>query len=135
MRDAMAEGADNDLGVFGEASGEITSGPATSIFESLRKIPVVERAKRADFLFEERVSNPLIVVETFRIGLAGAIRLHAGPADGETIAIAIHLGEKRDVFLIAMIGITGDVAREAALHFAGGVREAVPDVSALPALL
>ena len=51
------------------------------------------------------------------------------------MTIEIHLGEKRDVFLIAMIGITGDVARGAALHFADGVREAIPDGFALAAFV
>src|SRR5467141_2636125 len=40
----------------------------------------------------------------------------------------------RDVFLIAMVGIAGDVAGVRALHFAGGVREAVPDGFALTVL-
>lgn len=89
MRDAVAEGADGDVNVIGEARGEIAMGPAAGFLQFLRKIPMIERAERADFGFEERVGEVLVVVEAFRIGCAGAIGLNARPGDGETIAVQV----------------------------------------------
>ena len=92
---------------------------------------MIESTDRADFGFEERIGETLVMVKTLRIGLAGAIGLNARPRDGETVAGQIQLLEERDVFFVAMVGIAGDVAGGCALHLAGSVHEAVPDGFAL----
>jgi hypothetical protein len=89
MRDAVPEGADGDVNVISEARGEIAMGPATSLFQFLGEIPMIEGAEWADFGFEERIGEMLVVVEAFRIGCAAAIGLDARPGNGETVACEI----------------------------------------------
>ena len=126
MRDAISEGANGDINVIRKARGEIAVGPAAGVFQFLRKVPMIEGAERADLRFEESIGEALVEVEAFGIGHAGTVGLDAGPGDGETVTGQVQSFEKRDVFLIAMVGITGNVAGSSALHFAGSVREAVP---------
>ncbi len=83
--DAVAEGANDDFGVLREARGEIAIGPAACVFQFLRQIPMVERAERADFRCEERVGEPLVIVEAFGIGRTGASSLDARPGNRETV--------------------------------------------------
>jgi hypothetical protein len=88
---------------------------------------VLERAKRTDFRFEKSVGEALVVVEALGIGSAGTVGLDAGPRDGEAVTSQVLGFEERDVFFKAMVGITGDVPSCGPLHFAGSMREAVPD--------
>jgi len=131
VRNAVAEGANGHVNIVGEAGGEIAIGPAAGVFQFLRKVPMVEGAERTDFWFMESVGGTLVVFGARGIGRAGTVGLDAWPGDGKTVTGQVQGFKKSDVFLIAMIGITGNVACGSALHFAGSVREAVPDGFAL----
>src|SRR5262249_56073798 len=74
---AIAEGFDDKLGVVDETRGKVAVGPAAGVFEGLRKIPVIESADGADFCFEKRVGDTLVVIETFLIGGARTVSLYA----------------------------------------------------------
>ena len=67
MVDTIAQSADNHVDVVGKTSGEIAIGPAAVVFKGLGKVPVIERAKGADFGFEKRVGKTLVVIEAFGI--------------------------------------------------------------------
>jgi len=49
---AIPECASDECRVVGETSRDVAIGPTASIFESLRKIPVIERHERANLGFE-----------------------------------------------------------------------------------
>jgi hypothetical protein len=83
--DAVAESANDNFGVVREARGEIPIGPAAGVFQFLREIPMVERAERTDFCFEERVAEALVVVEALGIRSASASSLDARPRNRETV--------------------------------------------------
>jgi len=89
VRDAVAECADGEVGVIGEARGKIAIGPAAGLLQSLRKIPMIERTQRTNFYFEERIGESFVVIETFRIRCTGAIGLDARPGDRKTVACEV----------------------------------------------
>jgi len=131
VRDAVAEGADGDVNVISKAGGEIAVGPAAGVFQFLRKVPMIEGAEWADFSLRGERQRGACSSRGPWVGRAGTVGLDAGPGDGETVTGQVQGFEKRDVFLIAIVRIAGDVAGSGALHFAGSVREAVPDGFAL----
>ena len=89
VRDKVAEGADGDVNVIGEARGEIAMGPAAGFLQFLRKIPMIKRAERADFRFKERVGEALVIIKALGIGCAAAIGLDARPGNGETVTCQV----------------------------------------------
>ena len=93
----------------------------------MRKIPVIESADGADFGFEQRIGDALVVVEAFLIGGARAVGLNPRPGDGEAAALQIELLHDGDVLFVTVIGVAGYVARVATFYFADRVREAVPN--------
>src|SRR5262249_55518171 len=104
-----------------EARGEIAIGPAAGVFKRLREIPVVQRADGTDLCFEQSVGDTLIVIEALLIRGAGAIGLNPRPADREAAALQIELTHDGDILVVAMIGITGDVAGGSTFYFADSV--------------
>ena len=89
VRDAVAECANGKVGVIAEARGEIAIGPAAGFLQFLREIPMIERAERTDFCFEECVGEAFVVIETFGIGCTSAIELDARPGNGKTVAVQL----------------------------------------------
>ena len=63
MLDAVAQRADDDVGVLGKARRRVALRPAAGVLERLRQVPVVQRHERADARGERRVDQPLVVVE------------------------------------------------------------------------
>ena len=51
IANAVAEGFGHDLRVVREARDEVAIGPAAGVFESLREVPLIERADGADLRF------------------------------------------------------------------------------------
>ena len=102
-------------GVVREARGRIRLRPAAGILQRLRQIPVIERGQRPDAGFQHRIREPLVVVQTAGVGRAAAGGLNARPGDGESIGLQIQLLQQRDVVLVAMIAVAGDIARGAVL--------------------
>jgi len=60
-------GARCKLHVIGKARGCIAIGPASSIFQNLWQVPVVERNKRADFGFQQGIDEATVIIDAFRI--------------------------------------------------------------------
>src|SRR5258708_30106314 len=53
--DAVAQGAGDDFRVLREAAGKIPIRPASRVFQFLRQVPMVKRAERPDFRFEQLI--------------------------------------------------------------------------------
>src|SRR5690606_17249014 len=79
---------------------------------------------------------PVVEVEALLVRLARAFRKDARPADGEAIGVGADVVlHQRNVFLVPVIVIVGDVAGVAVLDVAGRVRVRVPDRLALAVLV
>src|SRR6516165_4524973 len=64
------------------------------------------------------------------VGCTASARQHARPGDGEAVGVDAEIAHQRNVFAIATIVITGDLAGVAVLHLAGHATIAVPDAVA-----
>ena len=81
---------------------------------------------------EERVDEPAVVVDALLVRAPAADRLDARPGDREAVALEAEVAQDRDVLVVAVVGVAGEVAGVAVLHAARRVGEAVPDALALP---
>src|ERR1700739_3191146 len=128
---AIAQGAGDDLTIIREPSNQVAVGPSPHIFQGLRQIPVIQGGKRPDIGFVERVGDAFVIVQSLWIGLAGTVCLNARPGNGEAITLDVEFLGDLDVFLVAVVGVTGNVAGVRALPLANRVRKAIPDGFAL----
>src|SRR5690348_17411752 len=83
--DAVTERASDDFRILGETARQVAIGPAAGIFQFLRQVPMIERAKRADFRLEELIGKPLVIIQAFGVGFAGAVGLDARPGNGKAV--------------------------------------------------
>src|SRR5215469_15969423 len=124
-----------DACIFGVIAGQVAIGPAAPVFERLRKIPVIDGAKRPEAILEHRIDQSAVVIDALHVGGACSGRLNAGPGDGKTIALLIETPGQGEVLRVEVVLITGDIARGASLHLAGRMCKAVPDGFALAIFL
>src|SRR5437763_158514 len=84
-----------------------TSGyrPAASVLERLREVPVVQRRERSDARTQQRVDDPLVVVEPTRLDCTAAGRLHPRPGDGESVRRDAQLPDERQVVVPPAVGV------------------------------
>src|SRR5262249_19010153 len=108
---------------------------AVLVLKRLRKIPVIERGEWLDALGAKLVGEALVEVDALRIRRARALREDARPGDGEPVGGRVDVLHQRDVLLVAVVVVVGDVAIVVVLDVAGRVREFVPDRLALAVLV
>src|SRR3954452_20526844 len=82
LPDAIAECVRNDLCVIGETIGGLTIGPATGVLERLRQIPVIQRGNGTNARLQNRVREPLVIVESLLVRFTASIWLNARPGNG-----------------------------------------------------
>jgi hypothetical protein len=87
--DAVAETFCEDSREVGEVASKVAVGPAAAIFESLRKIPMIDGAEGTNARFEQRVGQATVIIEALLIDCAGAGWLNARPGSREAIALLV----------------------------------------------
>jgi len=125
--DAVAELRRHGAGIIRKRPGGVAGLPAASVLQRLRQIPVIERRKRLDAGFEQRIDEPAVEVETLCVGLTGAARKDPRPGNGEPVGLDAHLPHQPDVIPVAMIVIVGDVGVIAIPDLARRMRVGIPD--------
>src|SRR5262245_2753593 len=122
--------------VVGERLCRVFGPPAAvPVLQRLREIAVIERGEGLDPLCAQRVGQALVEVDAFRVRRLVTLREDARPGDREAIGVGANVLHQRDVFLVAVIVIVGDVAGVAVLDLPGCVRERVPDRRTLAVLV
>ncbi len=136
VRDAVAQRLRHAPAVLAKRLRGLGRLPAAvRILKCLRQVPVVERGERLDAGGFQFVHEAVIEVEPFRVRPARAIREDAWPGDGEAVGVAAEAPHQRDVFLVTMVVIVGDVSGVAVPDLPGRVCERVPDRGALAVLV
>ena len=136
MLHAIAEALEHEFRVRGEIVGALPALPATvAVLERLRQIPVVERDHRRDAVLQAFIDDVIVKLDAFFIRLAAALGQHARPRDGKAVRLQPHLAHERDVFLVAVVVVDGDVAVRPLERLAGDPDEFVPDAPALAVLV
>jgi hypothetical protein len=132
--DRVAELARHVLGVLGEALRRRALGPAATVLERLRQVPVVERGDRLDPPLAQPLGQPAVEVDASPVERSLPVRLHARPSDREAIGLQAELRHQVEVLAPAVVVVAGDLAGLAAGHRAGHAAEGVPDRVAAPVL-
>ena len=101
--------------------------PAPRIFQTLRQIPVIERAVRLNPSREQRIHHPVIEVEPSLIRLPFPTRKNSRPCHREAKRLQPHLLHHRDVLRVAIVEVIRNVARIAISRLSARMRERVPD--------
>src|SRR5580692_2688027 len=87
--DSITKFSCKDPRVIGEVSGEVAIGPATLVLESLRQVPMVERAEGANSSIDHSIHHSLVVVQSLLIGRTCPTWLDTRPGDREAITLLI----------------------------------------------
>jgi hypothetical protein len=125
--DSIAQPICHDPRVRCERQRRVARRPPTSILESLRQIPVIQRHPRLDPALEEPVHQPVVEVETGWVHRTVPTRQHPRPGDRESIRAEPQFGHEVDITLPESVVITGNVAAAAVLDHAGSLCEGIPD--------
>ena len=96
-RDPVAQLGRDDAGELGEPVGGVAGRPAAGVLEFLRQIPVVDGHQRRDAGVEERVHQPVVVVEARPTDRSLAAGLDPRPRGGEPVGLQSDLLHHRDV--------------------------------------
>jgi hypothetical protein len=132
---AVGELVGDISGVLSEGFGRVARLPATLVLQRLRQVPMVQRGERLDAGSLQLIDETVVEIDALRIGLAGSLRKNAGPGDGEPVGFRADVLHQRDVFLVTVIVVVGDIAGVAVSDVAGRVRVSVPDRLALAVLV
>ncbi len=124
--DAVAQRAEEDVRVVGEALRGPALGPAPRLLEGRGQVPVVDRRRGLDAGLEEGVGQAAVVVEAGLERPARAGRLDARPGDGEAVRADAEASEELDILGPAAVGVAGEVAGHAPEHGPGPAAEVVP---------
>src|SRR6185369_12258297 len=98
-------------GVLREPVGDVAVQEAAALLQRLGEIPVKECAERLDARAEDRIGQPIVEVEPARVRRTSTVREHAWPRDAESISGKTERLHERNVFRVAVIVVTRDVAR------------------------
>src|SRR6266404_7324850 len=126
-RDPVAKLPRDIAGIIRKRFGGVAGLPSALVLERLRQVPVVERRKRFDAGFEQRIDQAAVEVETLRIRLTDAVGKDSRPGDREPIALDAHVLHEPHIILVAMIMIVGDIGVVAVPDLARRMRVAIPD--------
>ena len=120
--------------VVGEAQRGVPHRPPAGLLARLREVPVIERRDRLDAALEAALDQPPVPRDAARVQRAAPVRLHARPGDREAVGLQPERDHQVEVGGPAVVVVARHVARVAARHRAGAVREAIPDRLAAPVL-
>ena len=84
---AVAQRVRYEFYVLCKAGCGIAIGPASSIFQSLRKVPVLERNKRAYSRLKQRIDQSVVIIDSLGARGTGAGRLNARPGNRKAVAV------------------------------------------------
>ena len=76
---AITQSPRHELYVIAIAAHEIAIGPASSVFERLRHVPMIKRHQRPELRFQQCVHKLAVVVDSLGVRCAGTARLNSGP--------------------------------------------------------
>jgi hypothetical protein len=124
--DSITQVLGENASEIGIVTGKITIRPASTIFECLRKIPVINRAKRSNATFQHGISEAAVKVDTLWIDRTCARGLDSRPRSREAVTFLVQALEDGDVFFVMVVVIAGNVAGSAAFDFTDGMRKAIP---------
>ena len=96
--------------IVGEPSGEIAHGPAAKVIERLRQIPMIQAEPWLDPCREQGIDQPIIEGKAGFIGGALSARQNAWPCYREAVRLDPQIAHEGDVFKIAVVVVTGDIA-------------------------
>lgn len=77
----------------------------------------------------------VLPIHSLRIRLPHTLGKDPRPTDGEPVRIHAHVPHYRDVFLVLVVMLVGDITRVVVLDLPRRVSEAVPDRLAFPVLV
>jgi hypothetical protein len=133
---AVAELLGHVAGVVGERLGRVARLPAAVlVLQGLRQVPVVERGERLDAGRLQLVHETVVEVQALRVRLTGPVREDARPANREAVRGRADVLHQRDVLLVPVVVVVGDVAGVVVRDLARRVGERVPDRRALAVLV
>ena len=118
--------ADNP-GVFREPVYALFIHPTALLLQGLGIIPMVEGNIGLNAVAQQLIDHRIIEGDALFIDSSDALRQNPGPAEGESVGLDAHLPHDGDVFLIAMVEVTGHIAVMTLVDLAGGMGEYVPD--------
>src|SRR5215813_1504885 len=122
--------------IVGERFRGVLGPPPTGlVLQRLRQIPVIERGKRLDAGSLQLVYQAAVEVETLRVGLTRAFRKDARPRNREPIRVGAGVLHQRNVFLVPVVMVIGDVTCVVVLYIPRLVRIRIPDREALAVLV
>ena len=125
--DPVTEGRREQRGVIGEPADDLRVGEAAAVLQRLRQVPMEQVDQWLDARRQQGVNEALVEVEARLVDRAGPRGQHARPADAEAIGARPQIGHQPDVFRVAVVVITRDIAGAAIRDRAGSAGEGVPD--------
>ena len=134
-RDSITEMLGENACIVREVAGEIPVWPASTIFECLRKVPVVHGAPRPDAGLEKSIDEAAIVIQTLHVRGPRPDRLNAWPGNGKTVALLVEAFGQCDVLRVEVVLIAGNVTCYATPYLPGCMSESVPYRFALAVLI
>ena len=108
--DPVAEALGDGGGVAREPLADVAVQPAAAVIERQRQVPVVERHPRRDVRAQQLVDQPVVEVEPLGVQRPGPVGEDARPRDAEAVGLEPQRLHDRDVFLVAVVVVAGDVA-------------------------
>ena len=129
----IAESVGDESRVVGEPVGGLAVEPSPVLLERRGEIPVIEGGERRHAGVEQRIHDPVVVVDARRVRGSRAGRLHAHPRDREPVPIDAEAREQIDVLLVAVEAVRARLGRGTVADGAGGLDEVVPDRAAASA--
>ena len=118
----------DQCGVVAIPADDIATEPPALILERLRQIPMIETEPWLDTSLEKAVDQTIVKGKSGLVRGSAPLGQHARPRDREAIGLDAKLTHQRNVLGIAMVVVTGKVARipirNVAWHLAVGVPDA-----------
>src|SRR5262249_52980687 len=104
--------------------------PSVLVLQGLRQVPMIQSGERLDARLLQLLYQAAVAVEALRVGLARALGKDARPRDRKPVRGGADVLHQRNVFLVPVVMVVGDVAVVVVLYMAWLVRIRVPDGSA-----
>ncbi|MFT3850606.1 MAG: hypothetical protein QM739_18605 [Propionivibrio sp.] len=118
--------AAHQVGVVGEAVGDVAVDPAAALLQVLRQIPVVQRDESLYSHFAQAAEQALVEVDAFPVGLPFLVH-HARPGDRQAVGVEADFLHEIEVLGPAVVMVAGNRAGIAVGDLARRCAEAVPD--------
>ncbi|MNJ46719.1 hypothetical protein D3C77_418570 [compost metagenome] len=135
MLDQAVELTEHRFGEHDEGVDRLPVLPAAVVLKRLRQLPVVQCAERLDSVLEQLVHQQFVMLDSFPVHFAEALRVNARPRYREAVGFNAQLLHKLNVFLVTVVAVTGNACVIALKNFSGRCRHDVPDAQASPVLI